>query len=223
MRESNEVREVMQITDAAVAKIKELIDGRERGTLAVRVVLRGRLPGGGFQSEFKFVGLEDLTAEDIIQDTGQFRMYFDAKCAASIGGARVDFDERRYSTGFHIEYPEQIADNPASWRRKDWTDPIAQAVQRVIDEQINPGIAGHGGWAVLLDVQDGVAVIEMGGGCQGCGMSEVTLRQGIERLIMHHVPEIHTVLDQTEHEAGENPYYAQEDSATVESPLAESE
>lgn len=223
MVNSNEEREIMILTASAVDKIRELIDSRSRGELAVRVVLRGRLPGGGFQSEFKFVEPGDLAESDIVQDAGKFKLYYDPKAAESIIGARVDFDERRYSTGFHIEYPEQIADNPAAWRRKDWTNPIAKAVQQVIDEQINPGIAAHGGWAVLLDVQNDVAIIEMGGGCQGCGLSEVTLRQGIERLILHNVPEIKTVIDQTEHEAGETPYYARQDEPEVESPLAEGE
>lgn len=213
---------IIEISPAAVSKIKELIDSRGKGEMAVRVILRGRLPGGGFQSEFKFVPPDSVTPLDVVQQTGEFLMFFDENSAMSIEGAKVDFDERKYSTGFHIEYPEQVADNPAAWRRKDWVDPIAIAVQAVIDEQINPGIAAHGGWAVLENVDGDTAIIEMGGGCQGCGLSEVTLRQGIEKLIKHHVPEIKHVVDQTEHAAGTKPYYAPSkgEASNGDSPLS---
>ncbi|MBI3158549.1 MAG: NifU family protein [Chloroflexi bacterium] len=222
MSDSTKTQSVIAITDSAIGKIRELIDSRERGELAVRVVLRGRLPGGGFQSEFKFVGRDDLKPSDVVQDTGKFKLYFDRGCAASIRGATVDFDERRYPTGFHIEYPPQIAANPASWKHKEWAEPVAIAVQNVIDEHINPGIAAHGGWVMLQDVIDDAAIVEMGGGCQGCGLSEVTLRQGIERLILQHVPEIRAVIDHTEHEAGTNPYYspAKGGDPEADSPLA---
>ena len=84
-------------------------------------------------------------------------------------GATVDFDEQKYSTGFHIEY-ENPLESYLETRRKDWgDDPIANRVQMVVDQQINPGVAGHGGWVVLLDVKDETAFIEMGGGCRGCG------------------------------------------------------
>lgn len=223
MAEIFETQDILEISPSAVSKIKELIDSRNKGEMSVRVILRGRLPGGGFQSEFKFVAPEDLGPNDLIQDVGAFRMLFDKSCAISIQGAKVDFDERKYSTGFHIEYPQQVARDPAAWRRKDWTDPVAIAVQRVIDEQINPGIAAHGGWTVLEDVRGDTAIVEMGGGCQGCGLSEVTLRQGIEKLIKHHVPEIKNVIDQTEHEAGTSPYYspAKGEPDDADSPLAE--
>ena len=83
-------------------------------------------------------------------------------------------------------------------------------MQKVLDEQINPGLAGHGGWAVLLDVQGDTAIIEMGGGCQGCAISQMTLKDGIERAIVANVPEIKQVADSTDHASGANPYYKNE-------------
>jgi Fe-S cluster biogenesis protein NfuA len=81
-------------------------------------------------------------------------------------------------------------------------------VQQVLDEQINPGVASHGGFVELLDVQDDNIFIRMGGGCQGCGAADITLKQGIERLIREAVPQVREVLDTTDHASGQNPFYA---------------
>lgn len=81
-------------------------------------------------------------------------------------------------------------------------------VQQVLDEMINPGVAAHGGFVELLDVQDDNVFIRMGGGCQGCGAADVTLKMGIERLIREQVPQVREILDTTDHASGMNPYYA---------------
>ena len=80
-------------------------------------------------------------------------------------------------------------------------------IQELIDYQINPAVAGHGGFIELLDYVDGTVYLKMGGGCQGCGMANITLRQGIERLLREEVPEIQQVIDSTDHAGGNNPYY----------------
>ena len=80
-------------------------------------------------------------------------------------------------------------------------------VQELIDSMINPAVAGHGGFVELVDVQDNRVYLQMGGGCQGCGAADVTLKQGIERLIKEEIPEVAEVLDATDHSAGTNPYY----------------
>lgn len=214
---------IIEISDSAVKKIYGLIESRGRGKLAVRVILRGRMPGGGFQSEFKFVDLDEKGENDIVQETKDFPFYFDQECAESIQGARVDFDESKYSSGFNIDYPQQIADNPGAVE-KEWSNPVAVAVQKVIIEEINPGVAAHAGWVDLLDVQEDIAYVEMGGGCQGCGLSDVTMKQGIERLIIDRVPQIATVVDTTEHAEGNNPYYTPAKGGEIdssESPLAQ--
>lgn len=82
-------------------------------------------------------------------------------------------------------------------------------VQQVLDEMINPGVASHGGFVELLDVQDDNVFIRMGGGCQGCGAADVTLKMGIERLIREQVPQVREIFDTTDHASGMNPYYAQ--------------
>ena len=80
-------------------------------------------------------------------------------------------------------------------------------VQELIDTMINPAVAGHGGFVELIDVQDSRVYLQMGGGCQGCGAADITLKAGIERLIKEELPEVTEVLDATDHGSGTNPYY----------------
>ncbi len=80
-------------------------------------------------------------------------------------------------------------------------------VQELIDTMINPAVAGHGGFVELIDVQDNRVYLQMGGGCQGCGAADITLKAGIERLIKEELPEVSEVLDTTDHGSGANPYY----------------
>ena len=207
MSEAIETQDILEVTAAAAAKIKELIDGRERDDLAVRVHLRGRLPGGKFQTEFKFVEFADKNESDIVQDVGPFKLYLDPNAAESIQGAVVDFDEEKYLSGFNIEYNTENYFPAGIKQKRDWEDPVAIAVQAVIDEHINPGVSAHGGWVLLLDVVGDKAHVEMGGGCQGCGLAAMTLREGIEQSIVEMVPEIAGIVDVTDHGEGENPYY----------------
>jgi Fe/S biogenesis protein NfuA len=85
---------------------------------------------------------------------------------------------------------------------------IREKVQNLIDNAINPAISMHGGFVDLLDVKDKVVYLSMGGGCQGCGMADVTLRHGIEALLRDEVPDIADIVDATDHDAGMDPYYA---------------
>jgi len=87
-------------------------------------------------------------------------------------------------------------------------DALYERVFQLFDTQVNPMVARHGGKVELIDVQDGVVMLRMGGGCQGCGMADVTLRQGIEAMLRQHVPEVSGIVDITDHTAGSNPYFA---------------
>ena len=103
---------------------------------------------------------------------------------------------------------------PMSWAKRPQgpverpgQGPVAERITEVLNRQINPSIASHGGHAELVAVEDDVAYLRLGGGCQGCGMASVTLSQGIEVAIRDNVPEIARVVDVTDHAAGENPYF----------------
>ena len=86
-------------------------------------------------------------------------------------------------------------------------DALYEQVAKVFDEQVNPMVARHGGRVELIDVQDAVVMLRMGGGCQGCGMADVTLRQGIEGMLSQLVPAVRGIVDITDHTSGANPYF----------------
>ena len=86
-------------------------------------------------------------------------------------------------------------------------DALYEQVARVFDQQVNPMVARHGGHVELIDVQDAVVMLRMGGGCQGCGMADVTLRQGIEGMLAQLVPAVRGIVDITDHTSGSNPYF----------------
>jgi len=92
-------------------------------------------------------------------------------------------------------------------RRRGMSADLKSRVQELIETSINPAVAGHGGYVELLDVKDNIVYLQMGGGCQGCGAADITLKAGIERLIKEEIPEIVEILDTTDHAAGANPYY----------------
>ena len=85
---------------------------------------------------------------------------------------------------------------------------IRAKIQDLLDTAINPAVAGHGGVVSLVDVRDKMVYLQMGGGCQGCGMADVTLKQGIETMIREELPEVADIIDVTDHAGGENPYSA---------------
>jgi Fe-S cluster biogenesis protein NfuA len=87
-------------------------------------------------------------------------------------------------------------------------DALYERVARLFEQQVNPMVARHGGSVELIDVQDGVVMLRLGGGCQGCGMADVTLRQGIEGMLRQHEPAVRGLVDVTDHTAGSNPYFA---------------
>ena len=87
-------------------------------------------------------------------------------------------------------------------------DRIYEVVDRLFREEINPMVARHGGKVELLDVEDATVVVRMMGGCQGCGMATVTLRQGIETALRQALPMVRGIKDITDHASGKNPYYA---------------
>ncbi|RMF91539.1 MAG: iron-sulfur cluster assembly accessory protein [Nitrospinota bacterium] len=198
---------MITFTEPAKNKILELLQSENQQGLALRIAITGRGPGG-FQYDLRFMPVEEKEADDLLIDAGGFQVVVDAESASRLEGVKIDFVDSVFESGFKIENPNPV-----------WTDPKARAIQELFDTQINPAIAGHGGYVTLLDVKDDTAYIAMGGGCQGCGMADVTLKHGIEVMIKETVPEIRHVIDTTDHAAGNNPYY-QPSKGGGESPLA---
>ena len=183
------------VSEAAKNKILSLLETQGKKGSALRVGIAGRGPGG-FQYDLRFVEGGEKGPEDVVEDGGGFQVFIDSASAPNLNGATLDFVEGIHQSGFSVNNPNSI-----------WTEPKAKAIQEVIDTQINPGVAMHGGHVTLLDVKDDTAYIALGGGCQGCGMADVTLKQGIEVLIKQAVPEIKQIVDTTDHAGGTNPYF----------------
>lgn len=145
---------------------------------------------------------EEVGDRDRVFDAGGFRVAVDPESAELLEGAHVEWVETLNETGFKVENPnlKPIGSEPLE-------GPLAERVRTVIDSEINPAVASHGGEIGLVEVRDAVAYIRMSGGCQGCGMARVTLKQGVERMLREAVPEIQGIVDVTDHSAGSNPYY----------------
>lgn len=186
---------MIRLTDAARDKIAALIRAEDREGLALRFGVNGRGPAG-FNYRLAFVGPDERGPEDQVVDAGPFQIVVDAASVPHVTGTTIDFVETPSQSGFKIENPNPL-----------WSDPLEAAVQKVLDEDINPAVASHGGFVTLLEVRDAVAYLQLGGGCQGCGMVDVTLKQGIEVRIREVVPQIQQVVDTTDHAGGRNPYY----------------
>ncbi|MDX1436409.1 MAG: iron-sulfur cluster assembly accessory protein [Anaerolineales bacterium] len=185
----------IQITPLAHEKIAELIESKGELDLALRVAIQGRGPGG-FIYQLKFVEVDSSSPGDITQDEGDFKVFIDPESAPNLEGSTLDFVEDINERGFKLENPNPL-----------WSDPLSLKIQDVMDAHINPQIAAHGGYVSLLDVRDSVAYVELGGGCVGCGLADVTLKQGIEVMLLEAVPEISAVVDTTDHASGTNPYF----------------
>lgn len=104
--------------------------------------------------------------------------------------------------------PPIAAKSPASGSSHFSDDELYERVHDLFEQQVNPMVARHGGRVELIDVQDSVVMLRMSGGCQGCGMASVTLRQGIEGALHQSIPEVQGIVDITDHGSGDNPYFA---------------
>lgn len=186
----------MTVTDEARRKIDSVRRSSGQPDDALRIAIRGR-SGARFDYDLALVGPVGIQPGDVVIDLGDLKVVIDGASATRIYGTTISLVPSPVGGSLEIENPNE-----------GWADnPLAARVQQVIDARINPGVAGHGGHVSLLDVRDGAAYIQLGGGCQGCGMVDVTLKQGIEVAIRSEVPEIARVVDTTDHAAGTNPYH----------------
>ena len=159
----------VHVTELAREKILGLMKQENPSNSALRFGVTGRGPGG-FQYRLGFVPGSDLAPDDRVVDAGEgLKLFIDAKSADRVKGTTIDFVDGPEGAGFQINNPNPL-----------WTEPLEMAIQKVFDDEINPQIAAHGGWVALLEAKEGVAYIQLGGGCQGCGMVDVSLKQGID-------------------------------------------
>ncbi len=192
---------MLTFTDRAQEMVLNFMGRGEDGEAqALRVLANGGSPVAP-QFELTLVESQDRTSEDLEMDGGGFRVFVDPESAKRLEGATVDFVQRVNGAGFEVLPPKpQVSGEPP-------TGELAVKIQAILDQQVNPQIAAHGGRIDLVDVQETEIFMEMSGGCQGCAMSRMTLRQGVERMIREAAPEVTAIHDVTDHAAGENPYF----------------
>lgn len=194
----------LTFTDRAREMVLSFMDQEEDGPQALRIAVDGSPFAPNY--ELTLVEAESRRESDVEVKGGEFPVLVDGASAGRLDGANVDFVETIQESGFQIT-PDPDAVKAAI----DASGPkgeLAERVRQVLDTEINPAVAAHGGAINLVDVQDTEVYIEMSGGCQGCAMSRMTLRQGVERMVSQSVPEVTAIHDVTDHMSGENPYFS---------------
>ena len=191
---------MITVTEAAQKEIVNLMDSQEATVKGVRVKAEAISPlRANFRLAFVTEGQEE--DGDQVQPFEGFGVYVDPDSVDYVQDITIDFVDGPMGRGFKIENPHRIPPHLKGT--------IVEKVQEIIDEKINPGVASHGGQVTLIDVKDSIAYVQFGGGCQGCGMVDLTLKQGVEGVLKQSLPEIEEVIDITDHADGKNPYYQQ--------------
>ena len=190
------IEKLLTMTPAAREKIDGVREFNEFPEAVLRIRILGR-EGQRFRYEIALEDPRDRTDDDLVVDLDGLSVALDPVTAADLTGSTVDLDAEITGGGLRIDNPNE-----------GWQDPLARAVQEVLDRQINPGVGSHGGMVTLVEVRDGAAYLRFGGGCQGCAAVDVTLKHGVETAIRAAVPQVTAIVDATDHEAGTNPYYA---------------
>jgi Fe/S biogenesis protein NfuA len=160
--------------------------------------------------ELTLVGLDEQEPDEREIEGPGFKVFVRESDLARMEGATVDFIDRVHESGFEVRLdPSADVDAPTAPRSGAPTGEVADRVRQVLNTQVNPAIAAHGGVINLIDVQETEVFVEMAGGCQGCALSRMTLRQGVERMLRQAVPELTAVHDVTDHASGASPYFQQ--------------
>ncbi len=192
--EANVHQPRISATSAALTRIEQVRTSQKQPGAGLRIAITGR-EHGSFVYDMQLVAPGDEREGDLVVDAvAGVPIHVPLASAPYLDG--ITLDAELPMGAVRVENPNPL-----------WLDPVAEAVQRLLDDEVNPSVASHGGHIDLLDVVDGVAYIHMGGGCQGCGMAEVTLGQGVRTAILDTFAEIHEVRDTTDHAQGANPYY----------------
>jgi Fe/S biogenesis protein NfuA len=191
---------MLQVTETAQQKLLEALNGnqeKEKPT-GIRVLAQARSP---FQVQYglAFVSPKTIKDSDAVITMNNLNLYIDKDSTRYFEEVTLDFEDGSSGSGFKFLNVPRVP--------REYKGTLAEKVVQIIDQQINPGIAGHGGFVSLVDVRGTDVIIQMGGGCQGCGMANVTLKHGVEATLKQMLPEITAVYDVTEHADGKNPYY----------------
>ena len=193
---------MIEITDRAQDYFRKLIDQQDADDLGLRLtVLEPGTPRAA--CDLQFCPTDQAKADDRIDPFDGFVLYVSADSVRWLEEAQIDFETESGQGQLTIKAPNIKGEKP------DEDSPLPDRVRWVIESDINPRLASHGGMVSLVEItEERAVVLRFGGGCHGCGMADVTLKEGIEKTLREHFPELTGILDATDHETGENPYFA---------------
>jgi len=196
---------MITFTDRAREMVASFLGEGEDASQVLRIEVSGPSTAPAF--DLTLVDTTERTDDEREIDGGGFSVYVTEADVPVLEGATVDYVERVNESGFEVRPADGVVPDVTSRRTKgEPTGAIADKVREVLNTQVNPTIASHGGLISLIDVEETDIYVEMSGGCQGCALSRMTLRQGVERMLREAVPELTAVHDITDHASGENPY-----------------
>jgi len=192
---------MIQIHSGAEQYFARLIEQQDADDLALRIAVSD--PGTPrAQCQLTFCEPDAAASEDTRIPCDGFDLIVDGASASWLDNAELDFEEDAVGGQLVVKAPNIRGSVPGD------DAPLPERVQYLIDAEINPSVASHGGHVTLVEVTGAREVIlRFGGGCHGCGMASVTLKEGIEKTLLRELPEITAVRDATDHSTGENPYY----------------
>ncbi len=198
---------VITLTDRALTEVVSVrAEEPEPERMALWVAVTG-VSGSNYTYDLYFQAAADAGPDDAVQHHGELTVVIPADSVDKLVGATLD--SSIVSGGLVMNNPNRPSPAVGTRPPVDLSGDVAQRVLQVLEQQINPSIASHGGEAELVGVEDGTAFLRLSGGCQGCGMAKVTLTQGIEVALQEAVPEVQRVVDVTDHASGTNPYFEQ--------------
>lgn len=196
------MRPMINITENAQLYFQRLL--QSQGGDAVGIRLSAVNPGTPrADARLEFCEHGDLLGDEWAVECAGFTLYVDAPSAPFLDSANIDFAENATGGQLTIKAPRIKGDAPQG------DASLVERVQWLIESEINPQLASHKGKVALDSIDaDGVVYLRFGGGCHGCGMVDVTLKQGIEKSMMAKFPEVTAVRDATDHSTGSAPYIA---------------
>ncbi|HLT69954.1 MAG TPA: NifU family protein [Acidimicrobiales bacterium] len=198
---------VLTVTEPAREKILELrAQEDDPESLGLRIEVTG-VQGVEYTYDLTFdrVSSADEAAGDVVEHQGDLPVIVPVDSVDALRGATLDLPKTGGQAGLVLRNPNRP--DPLSAGKIELTGSIEDKVRQLLDGRINPALAMHGGFAQLDRVEGDKVFVTMGGGCQGCAVSAMTLREGIARAITEAIPEVSEVVDVTDHSLGENPYY----------------
>ena len=192
---------MIEISDSARDYFTKLIAQQGVAGLGIRLTaVKPGTPAGDCRLEF--CDAVEARDDDFIVDCSEFSIYIDAQSAPYLDSVSISYEQLRSGGQLTVRAPKLKGSVPGS------DSSLVERVRYVIDTEINPGVASHGGRVSLVEISGpGEVVLEFGGGCHGCKQVDVTLKHGVEKTLMERIPEITAVRDRTDHASGSAPYY----------------